>query len=94
MEAKLYIGNLSKSTTQDELSTLFAHAGTVLRVKVIKDLIQGKSMGYAFITMSLQEEAEKAIDMFNLHLIHGHTLNVSIVNLRENRDVNASQMER
>ena len=52
MEAKLYVGNLSKSTTQDELNTLFAQAGEVTEAEVIKDRKSGESKGFAFITMS------------------------------------------
>ena len=87
MEARLYIGNLSRSTVQDELSALFAQAGRVLSAEVIKDRKSGKSMGFGFVTMSTQIEAEQAISMFNLHLLGGHTLNVSLAKSGENRDV-------
>ena len=61
MEAKLYVGNLSKSTTQDELNVLFAQAGEVTVTEVIKDRKSGDSRGFAFITMSAQSEADKAV---------------------------------
>jgi len=87
MEAKLYVGNLSKSTTQDELNTLFAQAGKVTSVEVIKDHKSGESKGFAFVTMSKQGEADKVIRMFNLYLLSGHTLNIGLAISSENRDV-------
>ncbi len=94
MEAKLYVGNLSKSTTQDELNTLFAQAGTVLLADVIKDRKSGESRGFAFVTMSTQSEANNAISLFNLYLLSNHTLNVGLANSRENRDVKVPHIER
>jgi len=94
MEAKLYVGNLSKSTTQDELNTLFAQAGTVLLADVIKDRKSGESKGFAFVTMSTQSEANNAISMFNLYLLSNHTLNVGMANSGENRDVKVPYIER
>ncbi len=93
MEAKLYIGNLSKSTTQDELSTLFAQAGKVTSVEVIKDSASDESKGFAFVTMSTQGEANKVISMFNLHLLSGHTLNIGLAISSENRDVMTPHIE-
>lgn len=93
MEAKLYVGNLSKSTTQNDLNTLFAQAGTVLLADVIKDRKSGESMGFAFVTMSTQSEADKVISMFNLYLLSGHTLNISLAISSENRDVMMPHIE-
>ena len=78
MEAKLHVGNLSKSTTQDELSVLFAQAGQVTATEVIKDRKSGEPRGFAFITMSAQNEAEKAISMFNAYSLSDHILKVSL----------------
>ena len=85
MEAKLYVGNLSRSTTQDELNTLFAHAGEVTTAEVIKDRKSGESKGFAFITMSTQSEADKAISMFNAYSLSDHVLKVSPAKPREER---------
>jgi len=93
MEAKLYVGNLSKSTTQDELNALFAQAGKVTLVEVIKDRKSGESKGFAFVTMSRQSEANKVISMFNLYLLGGHTLNIGLAISSENRDVMFPHME-
>jgi len=83
MEAKLYVGNLSKSTTQDELNALFAQAGEVSAAEVIKDRKSGESKGFAFITMSTQSEAEKAVSMFNAYSLGDHILKVSPAKTRE-----------
>ena len=85
MEAKLYVGNLSKSTTQDELNTLFAQAGEVTEAEVIKDRKSGESKGFAFITMSAQDEADKAVNMFNDYSLSEHVLKVSPAKPREQR---------
>jgi len=83
MEVKLYVGNLSKSTTQDELNALFAQAGEVSATEVIKDRKSGESKGFAFITMSTQSEAEKAISMFDAYSLSDHALKVSPAKPRE-----------
>jgi len=77
MEAKVYVGNLSKSTTQEELNTLFAQAGQVTAAEVVKDRKSGESKGFAFITMSAQSEADKAVSMFNTYSLSDHALKVS-----------------
>lgn len=83
MEAKLYIGNLSKSTTQEELNTLFMQAGQVITAEVIKDRKSGESKGFAFVTMSAQSEADKAVSMFNMYPLGGHTLKVDLAKPKE-----------
>lgn len=85
MEAKLHVGNLSKSTTEDELNVLFAQAGKVTAVEVIKERKSGESKGFAFITMSEQSEADTAIGMFNAYSLGDHELKVSPAKPREER---------
>lgn len=85
MEAKLYVGNLSYATTEDELRTLFAQAGTVTEVALIKDRDTGTSKGFAFVTMSSQDEAKKAIDQFNGHTLGDRELKVNAARPREER---------
>ena len=87
MEAKLHVGNLSKSTTQEELTTLFAQAGSVIAAELIKERKSGESKGFAFVTMSEQSEAEKAISMFNTYSLSDHELKVSMARPREQRGV-------
>jgi RNA recognition motif-containing protein len=83
MESKLYVGNLSYSTTEDDLRTLFAQAGTVASVAVIKDRDSGRSKGFGFVEMSNQAEAQKAISQFNGFSLHDRELKVSIARPRE-----------
>ncbi len=87
MEVKLYIGNLSKSTTQDDLNVLFTQAGEVTEAEVIKDRKSGESRGFAFITMSAQSEADKAVSMFNLYSLSEHVLKVSLATPRTQRGI-------
>jgi RNA recognition motif-containing protein len=85
MEVELYIGNLSRSTTQEELNTLFKRAGEVALVNIIKDRTSGESKGFAFVTMSAQSEADKAISMFNAYSLSDHELKVNLAKPREQR---------
>jgi RNA recognition motif-containing protein len=85
MESKLYVGNLSYSTTEDELRAMFTEAGTVSSVALIKDRDSGQSKGFAFIEMSTQVEAEKAISMFNGRMMGERDLRVSLARPREER---------
>src|SRR5512135_2458559 len=85
MESKLYVGNLPYSTSEDELRSLFSQAGTVASVAVIKDRDTGQSKGFAFVEMSNQVEAEKAISMFNGHSMGQRELKVSLARPRDDR---------
>jgi RNA recognition motif-containing protein len=78
MDIRIYVGNLNKSTTQDEINALFATAGTVSSVEVAADKGTGKSRGFAFVSMPTQEEADKAISMFNEYALAENKLKVSI----------------
>lgn len=85
METKLYVGNLSYQTTEDDLRTLFAQAGTVTSVALIKDRATGRSKGFAFVEMSSQSEVEDAIRMFNSYNLDDRQLTVNIARPREER---------
>ena len=85
METRLYVGHLAKSTTQDELNTLFAQAGEVTAVELIKDRKSGESRGFAFVTMSAPNEAEKAVSMFDTYSLSDYALKVSLAKPREQR---------
>jgi RNA recognition motif-containing protein len=65
MDLKLYVGNLSYETSEEDLRTLFSTAGSVTSVAVIKDRNSGQSKGFAFVEMSNQTEAEEAIKLFD-----------------------------
>ena len=83
MDNRIYVGNLSKSTTEEELNGLFAQAGKVTSVEVIKERKSHESKGFAFVTMSEQGEAEKAVSMFNAYSLNDHVLKVSPAKPRE-----------
>jgi RNA recognition motif-containing protein len=85
MEAKLYVGNLSYGSGEEELRELFAQAGNVVSASVITDRDSGRSKGFAFVEMSSSEEAEKAIQMFDGYSLDGRDLRVSIARPREER---------
>lgn len=85
MDVKLYVGNLAYATTEDELRTLFAQAGTVASVAVIKDRDTGQSKGFAFVEMSTQAEAQKAISQFNATNLQDRALTVNLARPREER---------
>jgi RNA recognition motif-containing protein len=85
MEVKLYVGNLPISMTGKELNTLFGEAGDVAAVNIIIDRLTGRSKGYAFVTMSAQSEADRAVSMFNTYSWEDHRLKVVLVRGREQR---------
>ncbi len=85
MEVKLYCGNMSYDTTEEQLRTLFSEAGSVVAVDVIKDRDTGTAKGFAFITMSNQADAAKAITMFNGKEVNGRPLTVNTAKPREER---------
>lgn len=91
METKLYVGNLSYETTEDDLRSLFAQVGTVNEVALIKDHDTGGSKSFAFVTMKSQEEANKAIEQFNGHRLSSRELKV---NLARPRDSNFDSNQR
>lgn len=76
MEYKLYVGNLSYSVTEDDLRSLFAGAGTVVSVSVVKDRYTGSSKGFAFVEMGSAAEMEEAIKKFNNYALDNRNLKV------------------
>lgn len=85
MENKLYVGNLSYATTEDELRNLFAQAGSVQSVALIKDRDSGRSKGFAFVEMSTADEAQKAIAQLHGQDYQGRPLTVNVARPREDR---------
>jgi cold-inducible RNA-binding protein len=82
MDTRIYVGNLNKSTTQDEINTLFAQAGTVSSVELVKDKGTGLSKGFAFVAMPTQADADKAISMFNDYALADNKLKVNVAKPR------------
>jgi RNA recognition motif-containing protein len=77
MSRKLYVGNLPYETGEPELQELFARAGTVESVRVMRDMATGRARGFAFVEMSTDEEAQKAISELNAHQMGGRGLTVN-----------------
>lgn len=85
MGTRLYVGNLSYQTTEDDLRELFAGAGTVTSVAVITERDTGRSKGFGFVEMSSEEEANRAQSMFNGTDLQNRTLKVDLARPREER---------
>ncbi|HVK39409.1 MAG TPA: RNA-binding protein [Candidatus Kapabacteria bacterium] len=85
MSMKLYVGNLSYSTTDADLNRLFSESGTVESATVITDRDTGRSKGFGFVEMASREEGEAAIKALNGTEIGGRSLTVNEARPREER---------
>jgi RNA recognition motif-containing protein len=85
MGTKLYVGNLSFNTTENELQELFSQAGAVQEVTLMQDKFTGKSRGFAFVTMGSEQDAQNAISKFNGQTVEGRPLTVNEARPREAR---------
>src|SRR5262245_16005918 len=85
MSTKLFVGNLSFDITENDLQDAFAAHGTVVEANLMMDRATGRPRGFAFVTMSSPEEAQKAIDGLNGKDLGGRALNVNIARPREDR---------
>ena len=74
----LFIGNLSFTIDDAKLKSTFAQAGTVVSASVVADKYSGKSRGFGFVEMSSEEEAKKAIELFNGTIVEGRPLVVNV----------------
>jgi RNA recognition motif-containing protein len=77
MGRRLYVGNLPYSTSEDQLSELFGRAGKVDNVRVMRDMATGRARGFAFVEMSSDEEAQRAISEFHEYQLEGRALVVN-----------------
>ena len=82
---KLYVGNLSFETTENDLQDLFEQHGTVNEVHLMMDRMTGKSRGFAFVTMNDNEQAKAAMSATNGKELNGRALNVNEARPREQR---------
>jgi cold-inducible RNA-binding protein len=82
---KLYVGNLSFETTENDLQDLFEQHGQVAEVALVTDRMTGKSRGFAFVTMNDKAQAEAAMAATNGKELNGRTLGVSEARPREER---------
>jgi RNA recognition motif-containing protein len=85
MQSKLFVGNLSFDVLENEVQALFSQAGTVTSVNVLQDKTTGKGRGFGFVEMSSDEEAKKAIEMFNGQEFQGRNLTVNIARPKDER---------
>ena len=85
MNTKLFVGNLSFNTTENDLQDAFAAHGTVLEANLMMDRMSGRPRGFGFVTMSTPEEAQKAIDAMNGASLDGRNLTVNVAKPREER---------
>ena len=86
MSTKLYVGNLDYGVTDAQLTELFSQSGTVVSATVIIDRQSGRSKGFGFVEMGSEEEAKKAIEMFNDKEFMGRKLTVNEARPRQPRN--------
>ena len=85
MNTKLFVGNLSFNTTENDLQDAFAAHGTVTEANLMMDRATGRPRGFGFVTMGSPEEAQKAIDALNGATLDGRNLTVNEARPREER---------
>ena len=83
---KLYVGNLSFNTTNQDLNELFGAVGTVESSNIIEDRETGRSRGFGFVEMSSQAEGQEAISQFNGKEVDGRTLKVNEAKPQDDRN--------
>jgi len=84
-ESRLFVGNLSYQTMENDLQEYFSQAGVVSSVNLMLDKFTGKSRGFAFVEYGSQDEANKAVEMFHNKEFQGRQLTVNIARPREER---------
>jgi RNA recognition motif-containing protein len=85
MSTKLFVGNLSFNTTENDLQDAFAAHGNVVEATLMMDRMSGRPRGFGFVTMSTPEEAQKAIEALNGAALDGRNLTVNVARPREER---------
>ena len=82
---RLFVGNLSYQTAENDLQEYFSEAGVVTSVNVMMDKITGRSRGFAFVDFATPEEAAKAVEQFHNKEFQGRTLTINVARPREER---------
>ena len=85
MNTKLFVGNISFNTTENDLQDAFAAHGTVTEANLMVDRMSGRPRGFGFVTMSTPDEAQKAIQAMNGASLDGRNLTVNLARPREER---------
>jgi RNA recognition motif-containing protein len=85
MSEKLFVGNLSFNTTENDLQDAFSAHGTVVEANLMMDRATGRPRGFAFVTMGSAEEAQRAIEALNGKQLGGRALTVNVARPREER---------
>ncbi|MDF7826954.1 RNA-binding protein [Pontiellaceae bacterium B12227] len=85
MEKRIYVGNLSYNTIEDDIRSLFEQAGSVASCQLMLDKFTSRSRGFAFVEMETVEEANSAVEMLNEKDFEGRALRVNIAKPREER---------
>ena len=85
MNKRLYVGGIPYSSTEDSLKDAFSQAGEVTSVRIILDRMTGRSRGFGFVEMATEEEAQKAIELFDGKDFDGRTLVVNEARSDERR---------
>jgi cold-inducible RNA-binding protein len=93
MSNRLFVGNLSFQTTENDIQDAFAAFGTVTEANLMMDRTTNRSRGFAFVTMGTPEEAQKAIDGLNGKDIDGRALTVNVAKPREERPAGGGRRE-
>ena len=85
MDVMLYVGNLAKAISENELRSLFSQVGEVTSLRIMRNRDTGESNEYGFLTMSAQSEADRAVSRFDNYLLSEHRLKVSLTRARAKR---------
>jgi len=93
MSSKLFVGNLSFDTTENDLQDAFAAHGTVVETNLMMDRETGRPRGFGFITMNSPEEAQNAISALNGKELGGRALTVNVAKPREERPTGGGRRE-
>lgn len=93
-QARLFVGNLSFQTGENDLQDYFAQAGAVTSVNLMLDKMSGRSRGFAFVEFATAEEAQKAIEQFHDQDFQGRKITVNIARPREERPPRSDRGER
>jgi RNA recognition motif-containing protein len=84
-ENRLFVGNLSYQTMENDLQEYFSQAGVVTSVNLMLDKVTGRSRGFAFVEFATSEEATKAVEKFHNQEFQGRTLTVNVARPRQER---------